>query len=470
MALDIDRYLHEELAADLLSERPTDRKHAMIVLARLGRGEETFDTLRYLAETDPDPALRELARATQDGAFDRLDPAIHEVRVTGDDPARLDLALLAQAFASESPLARLAALVAAARTHDARLLEPALTLLDRETDDWVIATLIKTAGHLGGPVHVPRIQRFLAHSSARVVANTVEAIATLDAEAGFALLVPLLSATDSRVQASAIGAMIATERKAALETLVAMSRSPRPQARESALHCLKRLAEPEAEGILTDMLLAETDGRLVGRIADVLAGKASRATLVRLCPVVAHDRARPFHAALQSVVASVQARLQVPADELEAMRRAPLVAPSKPAAVPPRAPAAPAAASRFWRPVALALALLWGGGWWAWSARSDAPRSISARDIAPTALAQIARSNAPGRYLNQVVRWEGVVEHVDARAGSVRLRSGQQVFSATLDAPPAGIKAGDRLSVTGRVVGRSRLGPVYLQGLRAEKI
>ena len=497
MPLDIDRYLHEELAADLLSERPEDRKNAVIVLARLGRGDETLDTLRYLAETDPDPELRELARETWQGSFDHLDAGRldEEVRVTGDDPKLLDLARVARCFASESPLVRLSALVAAARTLDARLLEPALAQLDRETDDWVLATLLKTVGQLGSAIHVPRIQRFLVPpASPRVVATTVEAIATLDAEAGFALLVPLLSATDSRVQASAIGAMIAVEKKAALETLVAMSRSPKSQARESAVHCLKRLTEPEVEPILTDMLLAEVEPRLVPRIAGVLAERGTRAALARLAPVAARDPAHTFHAEIARLAEAIQLRLNVGQDERAALDAGPLPPPrespllaSSPNFVrsssrtqrtrrlsePPPAAGLLAGllAARAFKPAAAALALLWVVAWCAWSARTDpGPRVPPARELSPTPLASVALSATPGRYLNQVVRWEGQVERVDAASSTVRLRAGRQVFTVTMETDASAYKPGDHLAITGRVVGRSRLGPVYLQGLRAEKI
>src|ERR1041384_3121204 len=75
-----------------------------------------------------------------------------------------------------------------------------LSRLDTETDERVLSALVRAVGKLGNATHVPRIQRFLrAEERPGLVASTVEAIAALDPEVGFTLIVPLLNAKDSRV-------------------------------------------------------------------------------------------------------------------------------------------------------------------------------------------------------------------------------------------------------------------------------
>jgi HEAT repeat protein len=486
MGIDIDRYLHEELSADLLKERATDRRQAIIVLARLGRGEETLETLRYLADTDPDSDTRALARAKYAELWERIGKeGVADVAVMAGDPPALDIEAVERHQASASAVVRLEALVQAMKANDSRLLTLALARLDVETDDWVLATLIRAIGRLGSAIHVPRIQRFLNHhSSSRVVANTVEAIASLDPEAGFTLLVPLLSADDSRVRSCAIGAMITVEKEAALGTLVAMSKGPRATTRDAAIHCLNKLEEPEAEKILTDMLLVETEAPLVPRILEALAKKATRSTLVRLAPIVAREPNRAHRDAIAQLVRDVVARLGTPQAELDEMGKGPLPEPppppespalrratrktrsvvaAPPPPPPPRSRAIPLAITATLLSIGICVLL-----WYREQAQNG---PLGRRAISATALSTVATAPSPGRFLNQVVRWEGVVEAVDVASSSVRLRGGRMTFSATLDRRATrSFKRGDRLRVVGRVVGRSRLGPGSLQGSRVETL
>lgn len=86
-------------------------------------------------------------------------------------------------------------------------------------------------------------------------------------------------------------------------------------------------------------------------------------------------------------------------------------------------------------------------------------------------LEAVARSDTPASFLNQTVRWDGIVKSIDSANRTIWVTSGAMVFSVTYDSKKTPqVDVGTRVRVMGKMVGRSRFGPVYLQGFRIERI
>jgi hypothetical protein len=83
--------------------------------------------------------------------------------------------------------------------------------------------------------------------------------------------------------------------------------------------------------------------------------------------------------------------------------------------------------------------------------------------VSVTTPGELASSKSPNQHLEQIVRWEGEVEKVDPANHTIRFRQQGQVISATLPGSlPEDIRQGSQVEVTGRIMGRGRLGSIYL--------
>jgi len=122
--------------------------------------------------------------------------------------------------------------------------EPAFTVvqaaLAAEPDAHVLSYLVRVASHAGGAATVRVLAPLLGHADARVVANTLEALALTDDETVFTLAVPLIARSEPRIRATALAVMCKFDRAAAMHAMVNYLKNARDtHQRHGALFALR---------------------------------------------------------------------------------------------------------------------------------------------------------------------------------------------------------------------------------------
>lgn len=269
---DLDSHILGELAGEIQSERASDRLHAVSVLGRFGTGPGSLEALKQLTADDPDPDVRKQAR----GAYERLkarvgQPLNHEMALRdGDKPPRLHVERFREFLGVPNPIYRIEAILQAVAVGDKAALPPILERLEREKDEWVIATLVRAIGKLGDRSHAVIVRPFLEWvDQPRVVANAIESLADLDIQAYAKEIVSHVESRDPRVQAAAVVALYPIEREAARVCLKAMSHAGKA-ARYAAAHCMARLHDAECVAMLKQMAAEERDPELRQRLTEQL--------------------------------------------------------------------------------------------------------------------------------------------------------------------------------------------------------
>lgn len=77
-------------------------------------------------------------------------------------------------------------------------------LIERESHPFVLATVVRTLGTIGGPKCMPELARFLSHSDSRVVANAVEGLTAHPHKEYVPLVTPLAQSDDNRIRVNAL--------------------------------------------------------------------------------------------------------------------------------------------------------------------------------------------------------------------------------------------------------------------------
>lgn len=269
---DLDSHILGELAGEIQSERASDRLHAVSVLGRFGTGPGSLEALKLLTSDDPDPDVRRQAR----GAYERLksrvgEPLSHELALRdGSSPPRLSLERFRELLGVPNPIYRIEAILQAVAVGDKAGLGPILERLERENDEWVIATLVRAIGKLGEKKHAEIVHPFLEwEDQPRIVANAIEALSELDVQRYAKEIVHHVESKDPRVQAAAVVALYPIEREAARVCLMAMSHAGKA-ARYAAAHCMARLHDPECVAMLKKMAAEERDPELKQRLNEQL--------------------------------------------------------------------------------------------------------------------------------------------------------------------------------------------------------
>lgn len=484
MPIDLDDYLKKELAADLSSDRAKVRKDAVTVLGRLGTGTRTLEILKQVADSDPDEGTRGQARSVYGGLWERVQQADGVKRSVADeaDPTRLDLELFAKALEDESPVRRLRALLEGIHLFDPRMAPLVIPRLALETDDWVLATMVKAVAVGGDVAHIPLLEPFLKDERRpRLVANTIEAIACLDPQTARDTLRPFIHHGDSRVQSTAVIALYRVDAAEAFEALRGMARSQLPRSREAAVHCLTQIDDRDAHDILLAMLNGENNYPLVERVVvflsargDASAGAKAQALAAaqNVAGVFAYKRvARGIAGRLG--IPETQLKTDVPAAEIEVFVRQALNRQAKTGTVPVRAPTRPepvAPPPRKGQGQALAAAALVllcaAGAWFALDGRDERGMPPVTASVSPQAL---STTPSPAAFANAVVSWDLTVKDLDPTGRQLHLLDGRTRVAAVFDRP-CDVRPGDRVRVRGRVTGRSRFGPVHLEGLAVERL
>lgn len=268
---DLDTHILGELAGEIQSDQPFDRLHAVSVLGRFGMGPGALEALKLITTEDPDNDVRRQARIAYDKLKLRVaNVVVSEMRIRKAGGG-IDLPRFVEYLNMANPIYRIEAILQVIDANDKSGLQPVLDRLNREKDEWVVATLVRAVGCLGEPGHLSLILPFLewdAHP--RVISNAVEALAKLDVRAAGRDIARMVDHRDPRVQSMAVMALFSIEREAALVCLQAMARSARTNARSAAAHCLARLKDADCIAMLHQMVADEPDPGLKKRLDQYL--------------------------------------------------------------------------------------------------------------------------------------------------------------------------------------------------------
>jgi HEAT repeat protein len=200
--------------------------------------------------------------AVQKQYSDRTGP-IEESSVSASPPSPIpspasspDEMVLAQSaldkLSSEDPRVRLDGAKELAELRRTDLVPTLANILEKDSDRFVVATLVKLVGLTGGADYAGRIIPFLEHEDPRVRANAVEGLSLVEDEAHLQPVAKLLSDGDARVSANAAFVMYRKWPERTLDILTEMISSGDPWRGASAAFALGRLGDDSCETILRE--------------------------------------------------------------------------------------------------------------------------------------------------------------------------------------------------------------------------
>ncbi|MEZ7892435.1 MAG: HEAT repeat domain-containing protein [Candidatus Wallbacteria bacterium] len=126
--------------------------------------------------------------------------------------------------------------------------------LGMETDDRVIATLLKLIGHFGDESHISVIAPFLKHADKRVAANAVEGLESIDSDKIIELLVPYINDDDNRIRANVLKTLAKFDELLMVAKLERMISSGEIWMRDSAVYVLESITPDNARPLLQKAL------------------------------------------------------------------------------------------------------------------------------------------------------------------------------------------------------------------------
>lgn len=170
-----------------------------------------------------------------------------------------DLDELERYLSSPDPRIRLEAIAASGHLEADEVVLRLRHRLAREDHPWVIATLVKWLGKLGGPQEIDLIARFLDSRDPRIRANTVEGLAAIGTSRALEHIAPLLDDPNSRVRANAARALHVHSHERAFATLKKMLFSGDPLVSDGALHALSEIGTDEVVEVFRIAVEEERD-------------------------------------------------------------------------------------------------------------------------------------------------------------------------------------------------------------------
>ncbi len=246
----------QKLLRGLAHASPSHRLRILTVLGKvesLPAGSSADEVVEGVARytNDPDPAVRHAARETL-GRLRALLPKESDASpaVSENDapaPARSELI---ERLTHPDPKIRIRAVRDIDATGDRGWLARLKERLPVEPHEFVLATLVKAVGRLGGPAEIEAIRPHLSSADARVRANAIEGLGLIGTSAIADLVKPFVTDPDNRVAANAILALGLFDARAALEAASRMLAAPDPAMKESAIHVLRELGGCEAFDLL----------------------------------------------------------------------------------------------------------------------------------------------------------------------------------------------------------------------------
>jgi len=136
---------------------------------------------------------------------------------------------------------------------DRDILNIFLDMLKKESNKFVIATLVKAVGNFKDPTLIKYIEPFLHHKDNRVVANSIEALDMIESERVFELLKPFISSKDNRIRGNAAVALWKCSYENALKLITEMLESNDVWMRNSAVYALGRIHTSSCKRILESL-------------------------------------------------------------------------------------------------------------------------------------------------------------------------------------------------------------------------
>ncbi|MDD2715140.1 MAG: HEAT repeat domain-containing protein [Candidatus Wallbacteria bacterium] len=144
--------------------------------------------------------------------------------------------------------------------------------LKNEKNNYVIATIVKGLGLLGGMNEIPSLKDFLRHNDSRIRANTVEALSAMNTVKIYPLIIPLLKDESPRVKINVAKALVDYKEMDILTTIKSMLCSNETWQLESVLYFLSqtKIADDEIRFCLIELLRKAKTESLRKRINDTL--------------------------------------------------------------------------------------------------------------------------------------------------------------------------------------------------------
>ncbi|MEZ7890614.1 MAG: HEAT repeat domain-containing protein [Candidatus Wallbacteria bacterium] len=151
---------------------------------------------------------------------------------------------------SEKVEERIIAIKAALKYKIDELLEFIMRRLLIESDETVVATLIKALGSTGEPKCTDIIIKYLSNKDYRIIANAIEALGMLGDKKAFPYVISLLNNKDNRITANIIDYMKHYDMKMSLALLEEMINFPSDAMADSAVFVLSNFNTPKAVPLL----------------------------------------------------------------------------------------------------------------------------------------------------------------------------------------------------------------------------
>ncbi|PKK92207.1 MAG: hypothetical protein CVV64_02000 [Candidatus Wallbacteria bacterium HGW-Wallbacteria-1] len=242
--------MRENLLNQLKQGNEDERQAAAKELAAFPH-EDTYQALLE-ATMDPDLSVRYFAKKSMRQVRKSLDNGGEEEKTDFTDEE------LEAMLSSTDFQIRVKSSTIIGDTLNKKLLRPALELLKKERNEYVIATIVKSVGRFGDSRAIPILKPFLAHYDARVRANTVEAMGYIQVPEVYSLVEDLLSDEDNRVRANVAKLLWKKDKLRVLEKIREMLKSGEEWMRDSAVYALGEIGTVESRDILLKILQEET--------------------------------------------------------------------------------------------------------------------------------------------------------------------------------------------------------------------
>jgi len=278
----LDQDLITELEEELKSESKERRKAALLSLLRVGSGSHVHEDVLNLAQEDPDPEIRYIARKalnqfnlTHRPEFDEARSLIQKLlQNTGEKRKEVYRRVFSTADSfMKIELLRSLIMDPEALEHKEFLTEILRGLIREEKDKSLVPTYIKALGTFGTSAELGLLQKSLQSRNPRIVANAIEALEELGEESAQNMVLPLLTHDDNRVRANAIRLVYKFDPQRARDEIMKISQSEHPWMRASALYCLRTLKIDDAPAIAAEMIDREEDKELFNTLLQLVLNK-----------------------------------------------------------------------------------------------------------------------------------------------------------------------------------------------------
>lgn len=307
------------LSEGLASPDPQIRRQTLLRLAGRPPDRRLLEVFLRIAQADPEPPVRLLARQL----YQETKKSIGGEAAMGasllDASGQFQTSNLSEVLDAGETSAKLEAIRQAIEAREPSALEIFRDRLGKEDDPWVLASLLKGLGTLGGSRDIHLIQPLLKHEDVRIQANAIEALELIGDELSFSLVAPMLQSKDDRIRANSIKCLVRFDPDEALATLERMAEAEQLSSRESAVYCLGILRHDQVPDIVAGMVARETSEDLLLRQLKILEAEGGRSCLGPMASLSLYLRGQLQEKAAMAL-GRVRSRVPVGEEELEELR------------------------------------------------------------------------------------------------------------------------------------------------------